>query len=850
MSEGAQHIGLTQQEAARRLAAFGGNILPSAPPRSLLRLFLDQFMHPFIYVLLVACALVAVLGEYTDAYVIGGVILLNAIIGVIQEGKAQNTLRALSQYVQSTATVIRDGREVVIPDTEVVLGDCIIIREGDRIPADATVFFERGFLADQASLTGESEPIPKTTDGTEESRIFRGTQCVGGFAKAEVTAIGIETRIGAIAQGLSTIDTDVPLKRAIKDMSRTILYITGIFLVFIAVVGWASYEPAVLLSMIVAVAVSVIPESLPVVVTLILAGGVHRMSKRNALVKRLQAVEALGQTDIIAVDKTGTVTRNEMMVIALRAGTEMFSVTGDGYAPTGSFTHEGKDISPVAHKGLVHMLTWSSLIADAHMVFDEPTKTWRRAGGDPTDAALVVVGTKAGFIRSELEQEYVLIDEVPFSTKTKTHSATYTRDGVKQTVLVGSPEVILESCTVYTVSGAAVPLTAAARAQEHEAVTAMMRQGLRVIAVASNSGDGLTLAGFFGIQDAIRQGVLESVTEVQQAGVRVIMITGDHAHTAMAIAGAVGIWKEGQDVLSGYEIETLSDEDILPKIETVNVYARVSPEQKLRIIELLKKAGHTVAMTGDGVNDALSLVKADLGIAMGRIGTQVAQEAADMILLDDRFGSIVAAIEEGRRMHTLITRTVAYLLSTNFSELLVIAGAVSFGLPLPFTPTQIIWINLVTDSFLVAALAVDRHRSDTMRLSPAYFSGPIVSRASFGRMAVMAATMSLVTLVTYVLFLPSGQELAATIAFFTLLAFQWFNVFNVRGYSVPKWSLFAALAAVLLLQTLAMTIPALTHALSIIPLTASAVASTILLGASILVTDGLWRWYTKGVRTF
>lgn len=852
---GSREQGLSDAEVLARRAESGENVIPAAPPKARMTILLEQFKSPLVYILFASCVIVALLGEWVDAGVIAFVVALNAGIGAYQEGRAQDTLAALRRFVASDAVVIRDGIERVVPDSEIVKGDLIIIREGDKVPADARIVRAKTMYVDQAALTGESESVEKKADGeTDEVTIYRGTHCVRGHALAIVIATGTDTMIGSIARQLSSIDTEMPLKRSIEALSRTIIITVGIVLGLLFVIGIGRYEFRELVGAIVATAVSVIPESLPVVVTLILASGVWRMGKRQALVKRLQAVEALGQADVIAVDKTGTVTKNEMMVVALSVGGMPFEVSGDGYEPVGSASLKGQDAPLSIYPGIALSARLVGSSSDAHVAYSEADKAWKRVSGDPTEAALVVFAEKFGVKKPDLEARYTKLDEQPFTSESKYHSATYEVDGAAELAVTGSPEVVIGlSTSIWTPLGVK-ELDAAGHKALNDEAARLMKKGLRVIACAMKSqpaGEGIPAASsmtfvcFLGIQDAIRREATPAIAAAQAAGVRVVMITGDHQHTACAIASEIGIWRSGDAVMTGIDLDTMGEAELEALAEKATVFARVTPQHKLRIIELLKKSGHTVAMTGDGVNDALSLVRADLGIAMGKIGTQVAQEAADIVLLDDSFASIVAAIEEGRHMFISIRRTVLYLLSTNLSELCVIGLAMIFGFPIPFTPTQIIWLNLVTDSFIIAAIAAEPKMRGLMRMSPKDFSGKVLDEATTWRMIAMSIAMSMTTYFVFVAAVPYGIGKASSAALLTLISFQWFNVFNARGYGRPGIWLVLALGTVIYLQWLAFTVPWLRKALDLTVLPPIYVFTACILGSLVLVSDAAWRWYTK-----
>lgn len=795
---GTQSSGLGAKDAARRLEESGPNILPAAKVDTLPVIFLRQFASPLIYILLAAAAIVFYTGETVDAAIILAILVFNAVVGTIQEGKAQNTLQALRQYVETNATVVRDDLEIIIPDREVVPGDVLVVSEGEKIAADARLLESADLLVDQAALTGESEPVLKDSGVVEDAKaqaaeqrnmIFRGTYALHGSGRAVVTETASSTVIGRIAEQISRIDTDVPLKANIKYLSRAIIgAVAGIGLILL-VLGIIQGQPlTVMFATIVSLSVSVIPEGLPIVMTLVLASGVWRMSKRNALVKKLQAVEALGQANVIAVDKTGTITKNELVVRKLWSG-EYFDVTGVGYEPRGEVQLEsgGPNTSPIVALA-ARIATFCS---DAHVSYSEALALWR-VSGDPTEAALGVFGKKVAD-RERVLAEAPRIAEIPFDYARKYHASLHRDRPHNFLAVVGAPEAILGRSTKIEKSGAAHPLTKKDREELEAVFSELSRKGIRVLAGAYRACEhdtledrdvhSLTFVAYFGLQDALRTEVKDATARAREAGMRVVMITGDHQLTATAIASEAGIYQEGDTVLSGSEVDALSDDELAARLERTSVFARVTPDHKLRIINAYKKRGDIIAMTGDGVNDAPSLVAANLGVAMGKIGTEVAKEAADIVLLDDNFGSIVSAVEEGRNIYKTIKKVMLYLFSTSLGEVLVIGGALFLGYPLPILAAQIIWLNFVTDGFLDVALAMEPKERG---LLAGRFEKPkklIVDALMAQRMLVMSIPMMLGTLYLFAGSFEENLPKAITISLTTMAAFQWFNAWNCRHES-------------------------------------------------------------------
>ena len=726
--------GLTKEEATERFQKYGLNKLPEEKVDGLLLIFLRQFKSPLIYILFAAAGIVFAMGEVIDASIIFAVLLFNALVGTIQEGKAQNTLLALKKFAETSATVLRDGKELIVLDTEVMPGDIIILQEGEKVSADARIIFSNTLKVDEASLTGESEPVTKTNTAVpadnlpvadQKNMVFKGTHILSGNGTAVVVTTGLATEIGKIAQKISSIDTEIPLKTNIRYLSRVIIVTVAVISTSLIVLGVLSGKsPKEMFTTAVALSVSIIPEGLPIVMTLVLATGVFRMSKRNVLVKRLQAVEALGQTKIIAVDKTGTLTRNEMVIQRVYVDGKVFDITGNGYEPKGEAIFDGQTIDPLNYPELLFSGRIAAFCANARPSFLEETKIWKIAG-DPTDAAMLVLSEKIGFRHDALERETPKIFELPFDYQKKYHATIRAVDGKNFLTIVGASEKVLELCkNIWHKNG--TETLGEEKKKELESIFHNLAQGgFRVVAYAINpmtlqSVDGnamppLTFVGFFGMNDALRGEVKEAMQRVRAADMRVVMITGDHRLTAQAIAREADIWREGDTVLTGEEIDKISDDELAEKLAHTSVFARVTPDHKLRIIQAYRKRGEIVAMTGDGVNDAPSLVAADLGVAMGKIGTEVAKEASDIVLLDDNFASIVSAAEEGRGIYKTIKKVILYLFSTSTGEVLVIAGALVLGYPLPLLAAQVIWLNFVTDGFLDVALAMEPKETGLMQ---------------------------------------------------------------------------------------------------------------------------------------
>jgi Ca2+-transporting ATPase len=864
--------GLTAAEAALRLREFGDNALPEPKRASIVSLFASQFASSLIFVLALSALAIYLLGETHDAFIIIAVLVFNAIVGTIQEGRAQQTLDALRQSVETSATVLRDDQELVIPDTHVVPGDIIIVREGDRIPADARIISVQNLRVDESSLSGESVPVQKVAqenDVESESpsdqpcMLFRGTHAVTGTATAVVVATGTLTMIGGIAQRISTVDTEIPLKAEIRWLSHQIIKVVVVMSAVLFVVGlWRGLGVVEMFKTVVSLSVSVIPEGLPIVITLVLASGVWRMGKRNALVKRLQAVESLGQARVIAVDKTGTVTRNELIVRTVWADEKLFTVAGIGYEPTGALTLGDETVDAANHPEVLFLAKAAALTANASVSYAPQDETWR-VSGDPTEAAMIVFAEKAGFKQQDLLHESPLLGEIVFDYTLKYHTMLHEVEGEPLVTVAGAPEAVLALCSDIRHDGKNHDLTAAKKRELEDIAAALSEEGLRVIAIASRahaseeiSPDavrGLSFAGFLGMQDTVRPEAREAVERAHGAGVRVVMITGDNAITARAIAQQAGIWKEGDKVLTGADIADFSEEELATHLTAVSVFARVTPEHKLHIIGAFKARGELVAMTGDGVNDAPSLVAADLGVAMGKIGTEVAKEASDIVLLDDNFGSIVSAIEEGRAIYKSIKKVILYLFSTSAGEVLTITAALFLGMPLPVVAAQIIWLNLVTDGFLDVALAMEPKEKGLLRGTFERSNRMLMDKLALQRIAVMAVPMAVGTLWLFSQYYAVDLMKGWTISLTVLAVFQWFNAWNCRSeresvfaqspFSNPY--LLGATAIVVSLQLAAVYLPFLQGLLRTVPLSLSEWLLIIAVASSIIAAEEIRKFFYR-----
>jgi Ca2+-transporting ATPase len=793
----AQEEGLTREEATQRLAHYGPNELQAARHISPWEILFEQFKNVLIIILIIATALSAFLGEGVDAIAIAVIVLFAVGLGFVQEYRAERAIEALRQMAAPTAAVLRDGEEDEIPAREVVPGDVMILRAGDKIPADARLIEAINLQVEEAALTGESMPVEKHTQpiingpltvGDRKNMVYGGTAATYGRGRALATATGMGTEFGKIAQMLQTVESGkTPLQENLDKVGHMLA--RAAFVIVAIIVGMGLFRGQPLIEMIlfgIALAVAVVPEALPAVVTISLAIGVQRMVKRHALVRRLPAVETLGSTTVICSDKTGTLTKDEMTVRKIFLMGETLDVSGAGYEPHGQFSLNGTSVE--ASEPLKHLLRGAVLASDAYIVHGETDQRWH-VKGDPTEGALVVAAAKAGLKKIELDKRYPRVNEIPFTSETKRMTTLHKMDGKIVAFSKGAPEIIIDSCTRQLTANGEVALNSAGREQILEVARQMAGEALRVLAVASrsdvhieNAEQEMTFLGLLGMIDPPRPEAKDAIRTCEEAGIKVVMITGDHPLTAHAVARELGLLKTGH-VITGSELEAMSEENFEREVGNIEVYARVSPAHKLRVVTALQNQGHIVAMTGDGVNDAPALKKADIGIAMGITGTDVTKEAAAMTLTDDNFASIVAAVEEGRGIFGNIKKYLMYLLSSNIGEILLMAGATLLGMPLPLATVQILYINLATDGLPALALSVDPPERDLMRRAPRSPRVGIFTRPVVILMVIGGIWLAIVNLLLFSWALSTGRsaEEARTMVFVSVVLFEFFKAYNFRS---------------------------------------------------------------------
>jgi len=821
----ASSTGLGEEEAAERRRRFGLNRLTEAAPVPRWRLFLEQFRALVIWILLAAAVIAGVLGEWIDTLAIAAIVLLNAVIGYMQEERAGRALAALRRLSAPVAKVRRRGVTRSEPASELVPGDVVELEAGDNVPADVRLLRAFGLAVQESALTGESTAVDKdanaelaaaTALGDRRNMAFMGTIVAAGKATAVVVATGMGTELGKIAGLLHESTPErTPLQRQLEQLGRVLvgvcLGIVAVIFLFQLARGGAVFE-ALLLA--VSLAVAAVPEGLPAVVTVALALGLQRMVRRNALVRKLPSVETLGSVSVVCSDKTGTLTRNEMTVREVVAGERRYQVTGAGYAPRGEIVpmDPAALASPADARVLLEIGAWCN---NAQILpSDQGDATWRVVG-DPTEGALLVVARK-GHVEIA-DRAASLVYEVPFDSTRKAMSVLIRATGEPLRLCVkGAPEVVLAQCVAELVNGVERPLTAERRAAWSTANAEMASRALRVLGLAYRHVEAgerepvdesrLVFAGLVGMIDPPRDEAREAVRVCREAGIRPVMITGDHPATALAVARELGIAEAGQDAVTGAELDRMDDDALEERVEQVAVFARVSAEHKLRIVKAWKERGQVVAMTGDGVNDAPALRAADIGIAMGVAGTDVTKEAADMVLTDDNFASIVSAVEEGRGIYDNIHKVLAFLLSCNFGEILLMLFATLLGWPAPLLPIQLLWINLVTDGLPALALSLEPPEPGVMRRRPRPAREPLLSGATLANILFQGLLVSGVALAAFAyVYVPSPERVdeARAVAFCVVVFDEILRTLAVRSRTLTVFQLGWFTNPVLLLAILA-----------------------------------------------
>ncbi len=840
--------GLSEAEVRRRRERFGPNELQEAPRRTVWQMLLDQFNQFLVIILIIAAIVSAIIGwfeynrsgditEFVDAAAIMTIVILNAILGVVQEGKAEEALAALKKMAAPNARVLRDGYTQTVPARELVPGDVVLLETGNYVPADVRLLESVNLRIEEASLTGESVAVGKDARdvlpaeavlGDRHNMAFMSTVVTYGRGQGLVVATGMETEIGQIAEMLQSYEEEMtPLQVKLDQLGRMLGTITLVICALVGLIGIVrDTQLAVILTdglaayfalpetvpnlvemfmVAVSLAIAAVPEGLPAVVTIALALGMQEMIKRHALIRRLPAVETLGSATAICSDKTGTLTQNEMTAVQMYVDRTLLTITGEGYRPEGRFLDEGEPVGLEGYPGMRLLLRAGLLCSDARLekVQNNGSVQWRIAG-DPTEGAFVVAAAKAGYWKEELSAEYPRLAEIPFDSERKRMTTFHPdpRYGGYVAYMKGAPDIVLSLCDRVLEDGVMRPLTEERRrniAEENEALAA---NALRVLGVAFRPLAAIpenpqpeeverefTFIGLLGMMDPARPEVAPAIEKARRAGIETVMITGDYLNTAVAIGKEIGLLREGDRAISGAELDRLSEEALTAQVEEITVYARVSPQHKVKIVDAFKARGHIVAMTGDGVNDAPALKRASIGIAMGITGTDVSKETADMVLTDDNYASIVAAIEQGRVIYANIRKFVYYLLSCNMAEIAVLLVAMLVGWPLPLIPIQLLVLNLITDGAPALALGVEKGDPDIMDRPPRRVDEPIINRDMVIGIIVQTVAITAAVLTAFRLGMPAGVEHARTMAFATLSISELLRAYTSRSERYSLWGI-------------------------------------------------------------
>ncbi len=800
-------VGLSSEDVAGRRKQFGYNQLEEAEKQSALLLFFSQFKDFMVLVLLAATLISGLLGEYIDAIAIIAIVLINGFLGFFQERKAERSLQALKELSAPQVAVLRDGNWVKLISKEVIVGDIIRFSSGDRIGADVRLIEVNNLEVEESALTGESIPVTKSKNpvngenmslGDLENMAFMGTMVTRGNGIGVVTSIGMKTAMGQIADMIQKAETmTTPLQRRLEELGKVLITIALILTALVVGIGVIQgHDMYTMFLAGVSLAVAAIPEGLPAIVTVALSLGVQRMIKKKAIVRKLPAVETLGCASVICSDKTGTLTQNKMTVTHLWSGGRTWTVTGSGYEPNGQFYSGAQRVTPHSEPPLQQLLTFGMLCNHAELVTREQLFI---VDGDPTEGAILVAGLKAGLARESLQKKFTIVKEFPFDSTRKMMSIIVVdHNGNHFSVTKGAPDVLAGKSESILWEGRLHAKTNELSQKVEEAISEMSSNALRNIAIAYKPIDarsvesmterdienGVTFIGLQGMIDPPRPEVKQAVKECRAAGIKTVMITGDHLLTAKAIAKQLGILKNKDRVLDGKALNDMDVHELEEIVDDVSVFARVSPEHKLKIVKALQNKGHVVAMTGDGVNDAPAIKSSDIGVAMGITGTDVAKESSSLVLLDDNFATIKSAIQEGRNIYENIRKFVRYLLASNVGEILVMLFAMILALPLPLVPIQILWVNLVTDGLPAMALGLDKPEDDVMKRKPRHPKEGVFARGLGWKVVSRGFLIGGATLLAFILSYkthPDHLAYAQTVAFATLVMAQLIHVFDCRS---------------------------------------------------------------------
>ena len=809
--------GLRSGDVQSRREKYGPNELAHKEGPGIFQMFVEQLKDYMVIILIIASIVSIAIGEVVDSVVIIGIVIINAVLGVVQEYRAGKALEALKKMSAPNANVIRDGKTQTIPSTDLVPGDVVLLETGDYIPADVRLASSVNLKVEEAALTGESVPVDKNAGTQLEGDIGLGDQINCGFMSTIVTygrgsgiviSTGMHTVVGNIAKMIQEDkEGNTPLQKKLAQMGKMLGTACLIICAVVFVMGLIRGEEVLEMFMTaVSLAVAAIPEGLPAVVTIVLALGMQRMVKHNSIMKKLHAVETLGSTTVICSDKTGTLTQNQMTIVKMYTPGQEIDVTGDGYNPTGSLTIQGRDINLPEQPAVARLLEIQVLCNDSRLEQDTEggSDEWRVIG-DPTEGAMVVAAAKAGIDRNEINREQPRLQEIPFDSQRKLMTTFHrTKDNQPVAFTKGAPDILVERCThIMRSDGTVVPISPEDVQTIMAENEALAKQAYRVLAMAfkiipdipenptpEQDEKDLVFCGLVGMIDPPRSEAIEAIRTCKSAGIRAVMITGDYRETAAAIARKLGIISTEKEVLTGAELNRMDDAQLNKAVKTVSVFARVSPEHKVRIVQALKDNGEITAMTGAGVNDAPALKRADIGVAMGITGTDVAKESADMIITDDNFSSIVAAVGEGRVIYSNIRKFVFFLMSCNVGEILIIFLAMVFNWPIPLLPIHLLWVNLLTDAFPALALGTEKKEPGLMKDPPRNPNESIIDRRMTISIAVQSVIMTIAVLASfYYGWQNHGLEMGQTYALVTLITSELLRAYTARSEKYPIWKI-------------------------------------------------------------
>lgn len=848
-------LGLKEDEAKNRLEKYGPNALKKEEKKPLIEKLKDQFFDPMIIILIVAAIFSAFSGEKLDSFIIVAIVIVNAFLSIYQEGKAEEAIASLQKMSTPKAKVLRDGKEIQIDSEKIVPGDIVILETGDIIPADLRLIESNNLKVDESSLTGESVPVDKDAEkvfndytelGDRVNLCFSSTIVSYGRAKGMVIGTGYDTEIGNIASSITSLDREeTPLQKKLAGLSKSLgILVIGICIIVLVVGLLYKHELKEMFLTSISLAVAAVPEGLPAIVTIVLSIGMGKMAQKNAIVKKLLAVETLGTTTVICSDKTGTLTQNEMTVRKVFVDDKIFDVSGTGYMPKGEISHKGEKISLSDEENLYMLSSIASLTNDARLNYDNNKVDFI---GDPTEVALLTFTEKIGNSIDELKEDFPRIAEIPFDSDRKMMTTFHENffEGKVSSFTKGAADIVLSKCHKIFLNGEIQDLTDEMREEILTKNKSFAKEALRVLSYAFRNYNempkdltsqsiekDMIFVGLSGMIDPARPEVKDSISKCKSAGISTFMITGDYLETGLAIAKELGIADSEDQAVSGRDLKGLSDEEFRKLVKEKRVYTRVSPENKVQIVKALKDNGQIVAMTGDGVNDAPAIKKADIGIAMGITGTDVAKNTAEVILTDDNFATIVNAVEEGRIIYSNIKKFVGYLLSCNIGEVLIVFISIILNLPVPLIPIQLLWLNLVTDSFPALALGVEKGEDDIMDKPPREVDESIVDRNLKITVAIQAIAITCGTLVSYIVGLNwfgtsgHGLEMARSMAFTTLILSELLRSYSARSVDKTIFqigifsnkSLFMATLFSFLLMIAVIYIPFLSSAFKLVDL--------------------------------